>query len=325
MRAWQITERGEPRDVLKQITADLGAPGPGELFFQIEATALGFPDVLMCRGLYPLSPPMPFTPGQEFVGTVIAAGPGTSTPVGARLMGVAAFMVGKGTFADRCASYEAMVFPAPQGMPASQAAAFTIGYHTAYLALERRAQLKAGEVLLVLGAAGGTGAAAIQVGKAMGARVIAVAGGADKGEVCKKLGADDVIDSKTASFVEAVTKLTAGKGADVIYDPVGGETFESAINCIASEGRLLPIGFASGRWGKVDPQTFALKNISLVGALGGGFPPADMQAMHQRLLALYNQGKLTPFIDKTIGFEEIRDGLQIVADRKVRGRIVAIF
>lgn len=323
MRAWQITGRGEPGAVMQAVDTELEPVGPGELQIRVAAAALGFPDVLKCRGLYPLSPPLPFTPGQEFVGTVTAAGAGTTTPVGTRLMGVAAFMVGRGAFAEQCKAYEVMTYPVAANMPDAEAAAFTIGYHTAYIALVRRARLDAGETLLVHGGAGGTGAAAIQLGKALGARVLATARGEHKLQVCKDLGADAVIDYGATDFVEAVNKLTAGRGADVVFDPVGGEVFERSVDCAAPEARLLPIGFACGRWGVVSPQLLALKNLSIVGALGGGFEREYMLSMHDELLRLYAAGAIKVAVDRRIGFAGIRDGLTAVAERRVAGRIVA--
>ncbi len=327
MRAWQVTGQGEPREVIRVASAELppGPLGDGELKIRVCAAALGFPDVLMCRGIYPLTPPLPFTPGQEFFGEVSAAGAGTTTPVGARLMGIAAFMVGHGSFAEECKTHESTTFPVPEGMSAEQAAGFTIQYHTAYIGLKRRAKLAAGETLLVTGAAGGTGAAAIQMGKALGAHVIAAAGGPDKAGACRAMGADLAIDYFAEDFVAAVNAATEGRGADVVFDPVGGETFEKSLACLAMEGRILPIGFACGRWGAVSPELFAFKNASLVGAIAGMFPRQDMLAMHDEILTLHAAGKLEPLLERVIGFEGIGQGLQDLADRKVRGRVVARF
>ncbi|HLG88016.1 MAG TPA: NADPH:quinone oxidoreductase family protein [Alphaproteobacteria bacterium] len=325
MRAWRTIAVGEPRDVMQQTETELEPIGPGELRIRVAAAGLGFPDVLMCRGTYPLTPPLPFTSGQEFVGTVAEAGPGVTAPVGARLMGVSSFMAGRGSFAEECKTYEMMTFPAPATIPDADAASFTIAYHTGYIALARRAKLAEGETLLVHGGAGGTGFAAIQLGKALGAKVIATAGGADKAAFCRDLGADLVVDNSREDFVAAVNAETGGRGADVVFDPVGGELFERSVNCVALEGRLLPIGFACGRWGVVSPETLALKNIAMVGALGGGFDRAYMLSVHQKLMELYAKGAIRPVIDRRIGFSEIRDGVQALADRKVRGRAVAVY
>jgi NADPH2:quinone reductase len=324
MRAWRVTGQGEPIEVMERAESELGEPGPGELVVKVAASALALPDVLMCRGVYPLTPPLPFTPGLECVGTVTAAGPGAMTPVGTRVMGVAAFTMGTGSFADYCKTYDMMIFPAEPTMDDGEAAAFTIAYHTAYCALVRRAKVVEGETLLVHGGAGGTGFAAIQLGKALGLTVLATAGGLEKVAQCRDLGADRAIDHTSEDWVAAVNAESGGRGVDVVFDPVGGEMYERSVDCMASEGRLLPIGFACGRWGVVSPQTLALKNISAVGALGGGFPRDFMLAMHQHLLELYREGKIRVLIDRRIGFEEIAEGVQFVADRKVKGRVVAL-
>ena len=323
MRAWQVTGQGEPMQVMLQAQAERPALRPGELRIRVAAAGIGLPDVLMCRGTYPLTPMLPFTPGQEFAGTVIEAGEGTATPPGTRLMGIAAFMTGSGSLAEECITYESMSYPLPTGMDAATAAAFTIGYHTAYLALVRRAGLRAGETVLVHGGAGGTGLAAIQLAHALGATVIATAGGAAKADLCRAWGADHAIDTSARDFVSAVDRLTDGRGADIVFDPVGGATFERSVDCVAREARLLPIGFACGRWGVISAETLAFRNISIVGAIGGGFERDTMLALHSELLALHAAGKIRVHIDQTIGFDDIAAGVQRVADRKVRGRIVA--
>jgi NADPH:quinone reductase len=326
MRAWQVSGQGEPRDVMRIASAELPSPlGKGELTIRVHGAALGFPDVLMCRGIYPLTPALPFTPGQEFFGEVIATGAGTTVPVGTRVMGITAFMLGHGSFAEECRTQESMTFRVPEGLSAEKAAGFTIQFHTAYIGLKRRAKLAAGETLLVTGAAGGTGAAAIQMGKALGARVIAAAGGPDKAAACRAMGADLAIDYLAEDFADAVNAATDSRGADVVFDPVGGETFEKSLDCLAMEGRILPIGFASGKWGKVSPELFAFKNASLVGAIAGMFPRQDMLAMHEEILTLHAAGKLELFLDRVIAFDAIGEGLQDLADRKVRGRVVATF
>ena len=324
MRAWQVNGQGEPKDIMKQVTIDLAPAGPGELNIHVTASALALPDVLLCRGVYPLTPPLPFVPGLEFVGTVTEAGPGTSTAVGTKVMGVAAFTMGHGAFADGCKTYEMMVYPVPDGMDDAEAAAFVIAYQTAYIGLVRRGKLQKGETVLVHGAAGGTGFAAIQLAKALGAKVITTSGGADKVAICRELGADVAIDHTAGDWVKAVNDATDGRGADIVFDPVGGEMFEKSADCCAQEGRLLPIGFACGRWGVISPVVLTLKNISIVGVLAGGFPRDYMMSMHNHLVELYQKGAIKMVIDKRIGFDDIAQGVQDVADRKVRGRIVAI-
>ncbi|MBY0510117.1 MAG: NADPH:quinone oxidoreductase family protein [Rhodospirillaceae bacterium] len=324
MRSWQVTGKGEPKVVLAKAEKALEAPGPGELRIKVIASALALPDVLLCRGTYPLTPPGAFTPGLEFVGTVLAAGPHTTLPVGSKVMGVSAFFMGHGAFADECKAYEQSTYLVPEGMNDVDAAAFTIAYQTAHVALVRRAQLKAGETVLVHGGAGGTGFAAIQLAKALGAKVVATAGGAAKAAVCRSLGADVAIDYTAGDFVPAVKEATGGKGVDIVFDPVGGEVFEKSAECVAPEGRLLPIGFACGRWGNIPMVTLTLKNLSIIGAVPS-FPRPDMVKVQDELAQLYRAGKIKMLIDRKIGFDGIRDGLQDLADRKVNGRVVAVY
>jgi NADPH2:quinone reductase len=324
MRLWQVTGQGEPRDILSQTTGDLAPLNPGQIRIRVAAAAIGLPDVLMCRGTYPLTPMLPFTPGQEFVGTVIEAAPDVAIPPGSRLMGVAAFMIGHGSFAQECITYETMAFPAPPAMDDATAAGFTIAYHTAYLALVRRAKLLAGETVLVHGGAGGTGAAAIQLARALGAEVISTSAGAEKAAFCRDLGAARAIDTTREDFVREVDKHTGGRGVDIVFDPVGGSTFERSVDCVAREARLLPIGFAGGRWGNISPEILAFRNISIVGALGGGFEPEIMHAMHNHLLVLHAAGRIRAVIAERVDFDTIPHAAQRVADRAALGRIVAI-
>jgi NADPH2:quinone reductase len=324
MRAWCVERPGEPREVLELKTVAAPEPAAGELIVRVAASALALPDVMLCRGVYPLAPPRPFTPGLEYVGVVTRAGEGTTIPVGARVMGVSAFLTGRGAFAEECKAFERAAYPVAEGMSDAEAAVFTIAYHTAYVGLVRRARLQPGETVLVHGGAGGVGFAAIQLAKALGGRVIATAGGAEKAATCRAQGADVAIDHQAQDWVQAVNAATDGRGADIVYDPVGGETFERSVECLATEGRLLPIGFASGRRGEVSSEILNRKNASLVGVLGGGFPRDQMLAMQEALVKLYRKGAIKVLVDHAIGFSEIPDGLQALVERKVRGRIVAI-
>lgn len=325
MRAWQLSRDGEPEDVLELREIDRPNPGPGQVLVAVSCSALALPDVMQCRGTYTFLPPRPMTPGLEFCGTVIAAGDGTSHEPGALVMGVSAFQTGHGSFADYCLASATSVWSLVEGMPHEAAAAFTIAYHTGWISLVRRGRLREGETVLIHGAAGGVGLAAIQLAKALGARVITSSGGAEKQAICHNAGADLAIDHTRDDWVAAVLAETGGRGADVIYDPVGGEMFEKSIACTAVEGRLLPVGYASGRWGNVNVSDINLKNLSIVGALGGGpwMPLEERRTMHAALLELFREGKLSANVERTISFEAIPAGLAAVARRDVRGRIVA--
>ena len=325
MRAWQLSRDGEPEDVLELREIDRPSPGAGQVLIAVSCSALALPDVMQCRGTYPFLPPRPMTPGLEFCGTVVAAGEGAEVVPGALVMGVAAFQTGHGAFAGYCLASATSVFPLAPGMALDAAAAFTIAYHTGWISLVRRGALREGETVLIHGAAGGVGLAAIQLAKAVGARVITTSGGAEKQEICRKAGADLAIDHMRDDWVATVLAETGGRGVNVVYDPVGGEMFEKSVACTAAEGRLLPVGYASGRWGHVNFSDLNLRNLSIVGALGGGpwMPLDERRAMHARLLELFSEGKLSANVERVIEFGEIPAGLSAVARRDVRGRIVA--
>jgi len=322
MRAWNIVAKGEPLNVLELQERMLPPPDVGQLAIRVIASGLALPDVAMCRGTYSLTPDTPFTPGLDFVGTVIAAGPETSTWIGSKVMGVSAFHLGHGSLAQECLAREGAVYPVPGGMDDQVAAAFTIAYQTAYVGLVWRGRMCAGETVLVHGATGGTGAAAVQLAKARGAKVIATAGTVEKMASCLAAGADIAIDYNASDFVEEVMAATEGRGVDIVYDPVGGEVFERSVECTARHGRLLPIGSASGRWGLVSSSEFTRRNISVVGVMPAGYPRETMLRMHEELSDLYREGRITAPIDRVVGFDDAAQHLQAMADRKVNGRVV---
>ncbi len=324
MKAWQLAQLGAPEEVLELCEKKLPGPAQGEIALQVGAAAIGLPDVMMCRGNYEYSPELPFTPGQEVVGTVLATGEGVgSCEVGDRLMAITTFYNGHGGFAEQTMTVEGMAYPVPDAMPDVEAAAFGIPFHTAWAALVVRGCLQAGETLVVLGAAGGSGSAAVQLGRALGARVIAVAGGPDKLEQCLNYGAEEVIDHRSQDFVEVVNQLTSGRGADLVFDPVGGDMCKLAVDCLASEGRLLLIGFASGASGIPSAHRLLLRNCSVMGVFVGGYSPEQRLAMHTSLLELYTQGRIRPLVDRTIGFTQIPEALAAIEDRSVCGKIIA--
>ncbi len=325
MHAWQVNQNGEPYDVLQLVEKDVPEPGPDEIRIRVAAVSLGLPDVFMCRGIYPFQPSLPFIPGQEVVGVVTAAGEGVNMDVGTRVMAITAFFNGQGGFAEQTISASNMVYRVPEEMTDAEGAAFLIPFQTAYISLARRGQIAPGETLLVHGGAGGTGSAAIQVGRALGARVIATAGGFEKVQICRELGADVVIDYNNEDFTEAVNLATEGRGADVIFDPVGGEVFTRSLNCIANEGRLIPIGFAGGNFQDAPTLDIVLKNFSVVGYLAAFYDKELLDHEHEKILNLFSKGKIQPLVKRIISFEEIPEALADLSDRKVIGRVVAIF
>ncbi len=279
------------------------------------------PDAFMCRSTYALTPPLPFVPGQEVCGIVDAVGPDVDVALGTRLMAVTNFFDGRGGFAEATIVRAASAYRVPPEMSDVDAAAFRIGFSTAWIGLVRRGALREGEVLLVLGAAGGSGATAVQLGKALGARVIAVAAGADKLAFCRQMGADVLLDRSAAPVPDAVLAATGGRGVDVIYDPVGGEPAEASLRCIAPGGRVLAVGFASGRWVQVNTAHAVRHNYSLVGVYAGGYTRDESERDHEALLALAGQGKLAGFAHSA-SFADLPDAVEAVASGRVIGKTV---
>lgn len=310
MKAWQVEAVGEPTEVMRP--ADIAEPtaGSGEVVVEVAATALGFPDLLTCQGLYHDKRPVPYTPGGELVGTVD----------GRRVIVNPA---GSGSLAERTVVREDDLHPVPDDMPDAKAAALFVAYQTSYVALHRRAHLAAGETLLVHAAAGGIGSAAVQLGKAAGATVIATAGGPEKVRVCRELGADAAIDYLAEDFVPKVKELTDGRGADVIYDPVGGDVFDRSRRCIAVEGRILVVGFASGRIPEMKVNHALLKNYSVVGFRTRPFRNdlVYRREVHDDLLRLYARGAIDPLVSE-VPFGSAPAALARVGARDSVGRIV---
>ncbi|MFE2996082.1 NADPH:quinone oxidoreductase family protein [Nocardia sp. NPDC059246] len=324
MRAWRVHELGEPAQVMRLDTVERPEPGPRQVVVQVTGAAANFPDVLMCRGLYQVKPPLPFTPGVELCGEVVAAGGEvTGIAVGDRVLGGSSLPYGG--FAEYAVLEAAQTFTAPTALDDAEAASLFIGYQTGWFGLHRRAALQAGETLLVHAAAGGVGSAAVQLGKAAGARVIGVVGGPEKAEYARALGADIVIDRRSEDFVEVVKRVTDNRGADVVYDPVGGDTYTRSTKCIAFEGRILVVGFAGG-----DIQSAALnhalvKNYSIVGlhwGLYNAYDPAAVADCHRELTRLATAGAIRPLVSERLDLADIADGVQRLADGKTVGRVV---
>ena len=320
MKAWQIHELGEPKESLKVEEMDTPEPMAGQLLIEVDAVGLAFPDVLQCRGEYQVKPPLPFTPGGETVGRVIAVGEGVEDfRVGQKVISLG------GGLSEQALVQAQMSFGVPDSMDQVKAAALPMNYGTTWFALHDRALIKSGESLLVTGASGGTGSAAIQLGLAAGARVIAVAGGKEKVDACRELGADVVIDHKEEEdLVEKVREVTNNSGVDVAYDPVGGEVFQKVRRCMAWNGRLLVIGFVAGI-PEIATNHVLLKNYSVVGVHWGaslGRDPGSFKQQMSSVVELSKGGEVDPLLHPTYEFDSANQALQDIADRKVVGKVV---
>ena len=324
MRAWQVRELGEPRDVLTLAEVPDPEPGPGQVLVRVLGAATNFPDVLMCRGGYQVRPPLPYTPGIELCGEIVTAGPGvTGFAPGDRVIGGPAMP--NGAFAELALMNAGGILPAPDGLDDAEAAPFFITYQTGWFGLHRRARLAPGETLLVHAAAGGVGSGAVQLGKAAGARVIGVAGGPEKTAVARELGADVVVDRHCEDFVAVVKEVTGGRGADVVYDPVGGDAFRKSTKCIAFEGRILVVGFASGDIPSAALNHALVKNYSIVGLHWGLYQQRDPGAIadcHAELTRLAAAGTIRPLISERLTLADVPDGLRRLAAGDTIGRLV---
>lgn len=321
MKAWQVRRHGEPRDVLELADLPRPEPGEGQVLVRVLAAAANFPDALLCRGTYQVRPPLPFCPGVELCGEVLHGGSGWSP--GDRVIGGP--VLPHGAFAEYAVMDAARIVPAPEALDDACAAPFHITYQTGWFGLHRRARLAAGETLLVHAAAGGVGSGAVQLGKAAGARVIGVVGGPEKAEVARSLGADVVIDRTREDFVAVVKDVTGGRGADVIYDPVGGEAFARSTKCVAFEGRILIVGFASGDIPSAALNHALVKNYSIVGLHWGLYQlldPGAVRDCHAELTRLASTGAIRPLISERLSLDEVPAGLQRLADGRTTGRIV---
>ena len=319
MRAWQLNELGEPADQLQLVEVDPPQPRPDQVLLDIEAVGLSFPNVLMCRGEYQVKTTFPYTPGGESAGIIAALGDAvTGLVVGQRVMAMG------GGLEEQAVVGATSVWPMPERLSSAKAAAIPVNYGTTWFALHDRAHLQAGETLLVTGAAGGVGSAAIQLGKAAGATVIAVAGGDEKVARCRDLGADHVVDHhQTEDFVDVVRDLSGG-GVDVAYDPVGGAVLHRVRRCMAWDGRLLVIGFVQGI-PDIPANHVLLKNYSVVGVHWGASLARDPQSLDRQMRAVLDlaaTGEVDPLVYPPFGFEQGAVGLQALADRQTYGKAV---
>ena len=326
MKAWRIGSLGEPKDVMRLEEVPDPTPGAGQLVVKVLASPANFPDVLMARGLYQVKPELPFTAGVELCGEVVALGESVEGfQVGDRVIGGGSLPYGG--FGELALMDAATTFPAPEALTDAEASSLYIGYQTGWFALHRRAHIQPGETLLVHAAAGGVGSAAIQLGKAAGATVIGVVGGPEKAAVAKQLGADVVIDRHTEDFVKVVKEVTGGKGADVIYDPVGGDTYDRSTKCIAFEGRILIIGFAGGRIQDAALNHSLIKNYSIVGlhwGLYNALAPDLVTECHNELTRMAAEGSIKPLVSEELSLDEVADGVQRLADGTTVGRVVYV-
>ncbi|QXG47404.1 NADPH:quinone oxidoreductase family protein [Pseudomonas viridiflava] len=306
------------------VLEDIPAPDikKNEILLDVHAAGVNFPDTLIIEGKYQFKPPFPFSPGGEAAGVISAIGEKvTHLKPGDRVMA----LTGWGSFAEQVAVPNYNVLPIPEGMDFTVAAAFSMTYGTSMHALKQRANLQPGETLLVLGASGGVGLAAVEIGKALGARVIAAASSAEKLEVARNAGADELINYTDTSLKDEIKRLTNGNGADVIYDPVGGDLFDQAIRAIAWNGRLLVVGFASGRIPELPVNLALLKGASVVGVFWGSFAqrqPQDNAANFKQLFAWFEEGKLKPLVSQVYPLERAGEAIDALGRRRAVGKVV---
>lgn len=316
MQAWQVHELGEPSEVMQLQEVERPQPGEGQVLLKVRAANINFPDALMCRGHYQVRPPLPFTPGVEICG---------ETEDGRRVLANPALPYGG--FAEYAVADAAALLPAPEALDDAEAAALHIGYQTGWFGLHRRAGLEAGETLLVHAAAGGVGSAAVQLGKAAGAHVIGVVGGADKAAVAQELGCDVVIDRRTQDVVAAVKEATGGRGADVIYDPVGGAAYAQSAKVVAFEGRIVVVGFASGTIPSPALNHALVKNYSILGLHWGLYNtknPKLVQHCHEQLTELAARGAIKPLVSERVPLGGAAAAVQRVADGVTTGRVAVV-
>ena len=299
-------------------------PGPKQLLIEVRAAAVNFPDALMVQGLYQVKPPLPFTPGAEIAGIVKAVGAEVKHyQAGDRVIA----MTGTGGFAEECVAESAKAMPLPAGMDFDTGAALVLTYCTSLHGLRDCGRLKAGETLVVLGAAGGVGISAIEVGTAMGARVIAAASADDKLDLCRRVGADETLNYGTENLKDRINELTAGKGADVVYDPVGGPYTEPALRALAWRGRLLVIGFAAGDIPRIPLNLALLKERSIVGVYWGDsirHDPAGHLANLRQLHEWFAAGAIRPVVSERFPLAAAKDAIASIANRQVKGKIVVL-
>lgn len=320
MNTWCAEVFGNPMDVLKVKEVDIPVLTAGTVLVRVLATGVGLPDVLMCKGLYPLVKNPPAFPGQELVGEVVAVLDDAKFSVGDRIMGTSNLV--QAGFSEYCLMQEDAVCIVPDTLSNEQAAGFVIPFKTAYTALVLRTKLQPGESLLVLGAAGSSGQAAIQLGKCLGATVIAVASSANKLDFCKELGADHVISYRDCNMAETVNSITEGKGVDVVFDPVGGELSESSDKCIATHGRIGLVGFASGSWPIFEPVSMVMKNYSTLGVFAGNLSDIENSICFDTICEYASRGLLKTPVARVFDFHESALALEMLEKTPPCGKFI---
>jgi NADPH2:quinone reductase len=322
MRAVVCNEFGPPGNVSIEVVQVPPPPGPGELQVRIEAAGVNFPDTLIVQGKYQIRPPLPFVPGAEIAAKVISAGEGVEGfEPGMPVIG----MIGQGAFAEVANVRASRLMPRPTKMAAVTAAGFSMTYGTSMHALKQRAKLTAGETILVLGASGGVGLAAVELAKSMGAIVIAGASSGEKLEVARRAGADHLLDYSKGSLKEQVKELTGGRGVDVVYDPVGGDLLEEAVRATGWGGRVLVVGFASGSIPKIPANLLLLKGCALVGVFFGSFADREPEANYanfQQMFRWWEEGRLTPMISRVLDLADVKEAFDILVSRQAIGKLV---
>ncbi len=323
MKAWRLSELGDPWDVLSVQEVDPPTPGAGEARVVVSASDLNFADILQCQGQYQVRLDPPFTPGMSVAGTVVETGPGCDLQLGDRVLGTTTS--GWGGYAEEALvrGEEMRIVPPNVSLPA--ASAMNVIYGTGWTALHRRGRMQPGETVLVLAAAGGVGSAAVQMAKVHGCTVIAAAGGSEKAEVCRSLGADVVVDYNSEDLYEKVMDATSGRGCDLIYDPVGGDYFDVARRLVAWEGRLLVVGFASGDIPSAPANHVLVKNYSVVGVHMGGYKGRMDEVLdecYSELWEMVSNGTLDPLVSRELRLDELMSGLVDLSARRTTGRVL---
>jgi NADPH:quinone reductase len=320
-RSWRAESFGDPREVLHLRDVVWDVPAPDHLLVRVHACGVGLPDLLMVQGRYPLTPAPPVQPGQEVVGTVVAAGDLTDFAVGDRVMGLTPFPQGLGGFGDHAYVRASKTILAPPTLSDAEAAGFMIGFRTAHAGLLSRLTVRPDQTVAVLGASGSSGLAAIGLAKALGARVVAVGSSPEKLAFCAAAGADECVDHRTSDVGEALLAATGGTGVDVLFDPVGGPVAVQALTGVRSRGSVAVIGFASGTWIDAPMGDVVMRNLALVGVFAGGFTIEEDAAMNRTLLDLATQGRIRPALGASHAFSDVADVLQSLDQRVPPGKI----